>query len=189
MNDTSGLISIKVMSRFTALFILWNLTFGVAAATTHDPATHFFDQSLGDFSEELEVARDAGKKGVLIMFEMDECPFCHRMKSRVLNQVEVQDYYKKYFQIYRVDIEGDVEISDFQGQVMKEKDFAFKQFKVRATPVFGFFDLDGKLITRFTGATNDAQEFLWLGEFVVDGHYQSTNFSRYKRVKKKEQSK
>jgi thioredoxin-related protein len=155
-------------------------------AATRDPGEFFFDQSLGDFSEELETARDEGKKGVLIMFEMDECPFCHRMKTRVLNQSEVQDYFKEHFLIYTVDIEGDVEITDFQGNSMKEKDFAFKVHKVRATPVFGFFDLDGKMMTRFTGATNDAREFLWLGDFVVNDHYKQTNFSRYKRQKKRE---
>jgi thioredoxin-related protein len=158
-------------------------------AATRDPGSYFFDQSLGDFSEELQVARDEGKKGILIMFEMDECPFCHRMKSRVLNQVAVQDYFQTHFQIYTVDIEGDVEIADFKGQPIKEKDFAFRHFKVRATPVFAFFDLDGNLLTRFTGATNTADEFMWLGEFVVDGHYKSTNFTRYKRAKKKEMRK
>jgi thioredoxin-related protein len=155
------------------------------AAATRDPGEYFFDQSLGSFNDELEMAKEEGKKGVLIMFEMDECPFCHRMKTRVLNQVEVQDYFKQHFLIYTVDIEGDVEIADFQGNTMKEKDFAFKQHRVRATPVFGFFDLDGKMITRFTGATNDAQEFLWLGEFVVDDHYKTTNFSRYKRERRR----
>jgi thioredoxin-related protein len=174
------------MTRYILFFALICLVHGNVVAATRDPGDHFFDQSLGDFSEELVVARDEGKKGILIMFEMDECPFCHRMKSRVLNQVAVQDYFKEHFQIYAVDIEGDVEIVDFQGQSMKEKDFAFKQFKVRATPVFCFFDLEGKLITRFTGATNDANEFMWLGEFVVDEHYKSSNFSRYKRAKKKE---
>jgi thioredoxin-related protein len=154
-------------------------------AATRDPGEHFFDQSLGNFSDELEMARDEDKKGILIMFEMDECPFCHRMKTRVLNQVEVQDYFKQHFLIYTVDIEGDVEIADFQGNTMKEKDFAFKQHKVRATPVFGFFDLEGNMVTRFTGATNDAQEFLWLGEFVVNDHYKTTSFSRYKREKRK----
>ncbi len=170
------------------LWFLLLFSVAIAQASTRDPGTHFFDQSLGNFQEELEVARDEGKKGILIMFEMDECPFCHRMKTRVLNQVEVQDFYKAHFLIYTVDIEGDVEITDFSGTPMKEKDFAFKQFKVRATPVFGFFDLEGKLITRFTGATNNAQEFLWLGEFVVDDHYKQTNFSRYKRQKRKEAS-
>ncbi len=173
------------MSRHLLTFLILMLTLGDVGAATRDPGEYFFDQSLGNFSEELAVAKEEGKKGVLIMFEMDECPFCHRMKTRVLNQVEVQDYFKEHFLIYSVDIEGDVEISDFKGNTMKEKDFAFKQFRVRATPVFGFFDLDGNMITRFTGATNDAQEFLWLGEFVVDEHYKKTNFSRYKRAKRK----
>ena len=168
------------------LICLMLLAVASVQAATRDPGTHFFDQTLGNFQEELEVARDEGKKGILIMFEMDECPFCHRMKTRVLNQVEVQDYYKEHFLIYTVDIEGDVEVTDFTGTPVKEKDFAFKQFKVRATPVFGFFDLEGKLITRFTGATNNAQEFLWLGEFVVNDLYKETNFSRYKRQKKQE---
>ena len=166
---------------FLLLFVL-----GHALGATRDPGTYFFDQTLGNFSEELQTARDEGKQGVLIMFEMDECPFCHRMKTRVLNQAEVQDYYKKHFLIFAVDIEGDVEITDFKGKPMKEKDFAFKEYKVRATPVFGFFDLDGNLVTRFTGATNDAREFLWLGEFVVNGEYAKTNFTRYKRQKKQE---
>lgn len=177
------------MIRTILMLVLVCLTFAEASAATRDPGEHFFNQSLGDFSEELMVAREEGKKGVLIMFEMDECPFCHRMKKRVLNQVAVQDYFQEHFQIYTVDIEGDVEISDFKGQPIKEKDFAFKHFKVRATPVFAFFDLDGNLLTRFTGATNTADEFMWLGEFVVDGHYKSTNFSRYKRAKKKEMRK
>ena len=155
-------------------------------AVVRDPAEYFFDQTLGDFREELEIAREEGKKGILIMFEMDECPFCHRMKRTVLNQSEVQDYFKKNFLIFTLDIEGDVEITDFNGMPVSQKDFAFKQFRVRATPVFGFFDLDGNLITRYTGPTTNMQEFLWLGEFVVDGHHRNTNFSRYKRQKKAE---
>lgn len=175
-----------MLRAFCWLLVLVSISFANAEGATRDPGSFFFDQSLGNFSEELQLAKEEGKKGILIMFEMDECPFCHRMKTRVLNQVEVQDYYKEHFLIYAVDIEGDVEINDFKGLPMKEKEFAFKQHKVRATPVFGFFDLDGNMITRFTGATNDAQEFLWLGEFVVDDHYKKTNFTRYKRQKKRE---
>jgi len=158
----------------------------LAGAATRDPTSYFFDQTLGDFREELQTAREEGKKGILIMFEMDECPFCRRMKATVLNQVEVQDYFKANFLIFPVDIEGDVMITDFQGNTVAEKDFAFKQYRVRATPVFAFFDLDGNLVTRYTGATSDAREFLWLGEFVAEGHYRQTNFSRYKRARKQE---
>jgi thioredoxin-related protein len=118
------------------------------------------------------------------MFEMDECPFCHRMKSTVLNQPDVQDYFRGHFRIFAVDIEGDIEITDFNGDTMPMKDFAFRQFRVRATPVFAFFDSDGKYIkrARFTGATRDKQEFLLLGRYVVDGAYSDQSFTRYKRA-------
>ena len=148
-------------------------------------ADDFFDQSMGDFQEELEVAKEEGKKGILLFFELDECPFCHRMKTTILNQPDVIDYFKKHFLIFPVDIEGDVEITDFQGKVTTQKDFAFKQHRVRATPVFAFFDLSGKRIVRYTGATSSKEEFLWLGEYVVSGAYKKTRFSRYKRERRK----
>ena len=141
------------------------------------------DQSFGDFSEELGNAKEQGKQGILIMFEMDECPFCHRMKTTVLNRSEVQDYFKQHFLIFSVDIEGDVEIADFRGRTMSMNDFAFKQYRVRATPVFQFFDLQGKPIkrARYTGATNDTGEFMLLGKYVVEGAYNKNSFTRYKR--------
>jgi len=145
----------------------------------------FFQQSFGDFSEELEIAREEGKKGIFIFFEMDECPFCHRMKTTILNQPDVIDYYARYFRRFQIDIEGDVEMTDFQGNVTSQKDFAFKQHRVRATPVMAFFDLSGKRVVRYTGATSSVQEFLWLGEYVVSEAYKKTSFTRYKREKRK----
>jgi thioredoxin-related protein len=162
----------------------------LAAATAalgaiRDAQEHFFDTTFGDFSEELQNAGDQGKKGILIMFEMDECPFCHRMKTSVLNQSEIQDYFKEHFLVFAVDIEGDVEVTDFQGNTMAQKEFALKQYRVRATPVFAFFDLDGNLVARYTGATRDAREFQWLGEYVVNGEYGKTSFTRYKLERRK----
>ncbi len=153
----------------------------LAAADPRDPYEHFFQPTFGDFQEELDQARADGKKAVLIFFELEECPFCHRMKQQVLNQPEVQDYFREHFAIFSVDVEGDVEVTDFQGNSMRQSDFAFREFRVRATPVFQFFDLDGDPIVRFTGATRDAGEFLQLGEFVAEGHHEQMNFTRFKR--------
>lgn len=163
---------------------LWMSTLG-AATQWRDPGTHFFDQSLGDLGEELSIARDDNKIGVLLFFEQEACPFCRRMKQDVLNRPQVQDYYRRYFRIIPVDIEGDIEIVNFQGETMPEKDFAFRENRVRATPVFMFYNLDGERITRYTGATADIEEFMWLGEYVVEAHYQDMPFTRYKRQKRK----
>ena len=101
----------------------------------------FFDETLNDMQEELQNAKDENKKGVLLMFEMDECPFCARMKKTVLNRGMIQDYFKENFRILSVDIEGDLELTDFEGKDTTQKDFSLKQFRVRATPVFQFVDL------------------------------------------------
>ncbi len=151
-----------------------------------DPYQYFFNDTWGDFSEELTNAKAAGKTGILIFFEMDECPFCHWMKDNVLNQPEVQAYFRKHFLNFAVDIEGDVEITGFHGKTMTQKTFAQKINRVRATPVFAFYNLEGKRIARYTGRTANVQEFMWLGEYVADGHYKEMSFVKYKRLKKRE---
>ncbi|WP_025769285.1 thioredoxin family protein [Thioalkalivibrio sp. HK1] len=158
------------------------------AVEIRDPYQYFFQDTFGDFAEEIEIAREEGKKGIVIFFEMDECPFCARMRETVLNRASVQDYYREHFRIFMVDIEGDTEVVDFSGDIMLAKDFAFKLHKVRATPVIAFFDLEGTRTVRFTGAVRNPDEFLLLGHFAVEGYYEKTNFTRFKRAWKAEQS-
>jgi thioredoxin-related protein len=151
-----------------------------AYAETRDAQQYFFDAKMGDFKSELANAKRDGKSAVLIMFELDDCPFCFRMKQTILNQSEVQDYYHKHFLIYPVDLKGDVAMIDFKGKATTEKAFGLEQ-RIYGTPVFDFFDLDGNRIVRFPGAAKDVNEFLQLGRYVVDGAYTSMPFAKYKR--------
>lgn len=146
-------------------------------------AAKFFDESFNDMQDEIKTAKADGKQGLLIMFEMDECPFCHRMKTTVLNRSDIQDYYKENFRIISVDIEGDLELTNFQGETTTQKDFSLKEFRVRATPVFQFVGLDGEPVKngRLTGATKDAEEFMLFGKYVVDKQNENMPFSKFKR--------
>ena len=153
-------------------------------ASPRDPYKFFFNETWGDFKEELANAKEQGKKGILIFFEMDECPFCHYMKKNVLNQPEVQDYYRKHFLNFSVDIEGDVEMVNLKGKATRQKDFAFKEFRVRATPVIMIIGLDGKPLHRHTGKTAGVDEFMLMGKYIVDGHHKKTSFTRFKRKHK-----
>jgi thioredoxin-related protein len=155
-----------------------------ALAEVRDPHSHFFMTKMGDFKEELAAARQEGKHGVLIMFEMEDCPFCARMKSTVLNQSEVQDWYRKHFLIYAVDVKGGTDMTDFQGNATTEKAFALAN-RARATPTFLFFDVDGNPATRFTGATQTPEEFMLLGRYVVEGAYKTQPFNVYKKQSSK----
>jgi len=164
------------------------------ASTPRDPYQYFFEQNLGDLTEELETAKEEGKKGVFVFFEMDECPFCHRMKQTVLNQNEIQVFFKKNFHSISIDIEGDIEIVDFAGNETTQKAFSSKN-RVRATPVMAFYDLEGKQVVRYTGAASGADEFKWLAEYYLQGIYKlkdkngrNIRFSKYKRLKKQQKS-
>lgn len=151
-----------------------------ALAEVRDPNEHFFQPKLGDLKDDLAAARAEGKNGILLMFEMDDCPFCDRMKRTVLNQSQVQDYYRQHFLIYPMDTRGDAAMVEFTGKNTTEKSFALAQ-RARATPTFIFYDLDGNVMTRFTGATQTVDEFLLLGRYVVEGAYKDMPFNVYKR--------
>jgi len=157
------------------------LSGSILADSPKDPYKYFFNDTWGNFQEELQTARAQGKQAILVFFEMDECPFCHYMKEHVLNQPEVQAYFRDHFLNFAVDIEGDLDVTDFQGAVMKQKDFSTKQNRVRATPVFGIFDLDGKPIARFTGRTSGVDEFMLFGRYVAEGRYKDEPFLKFKR--------
>lgn len=178
-----------MISRITKTIILFCLLCFAAIpvmAEERDPYQFFFNETWGDFSEEIQTAKAQGKKAILVFFELDECPFCHWMKQNVLNQSEVQAYFREHFLLFPIDIEGDVELTDFKGKVGTQKSFATEN-RVRATPVFGFFDFEGKRIARYIGRTADADEFMLFGRYVAEGHYQSMPFLRFKRQEKRKQ--
>ncbi len=164
----------------------WLLIFslGTAFAETRDAQQYFFDVKMGDFKSELATAKKEGKKGVLIMFTLEDCPFCHRMKHTILNQSEVQDYYHQNFLIYEVDIRGNVAMVDFNGKETTEKAFGVER-RIYGTPVFDFYDLNGKLMTRLPGTTKDVNEFMALGRYVAEGAYKTMPFTTYKRQNRK----
>ena len=116
------------------------------------------------------------------MFEMDECPFCHRMKTTVLNQPSVQEYFREHFLIFPVDVEGDVEVTDFRQQRNAEG--------LRAEAVPGAGDAGVRVLRsrrQHGGALYRRhpriEEFMLLGQYVVDGAYKDTTFTKYKRAK------
>ncbi|GAB6034799.1 thioredoxin family protein [Galenea microaerophila] len=165
------------------LLAIWVLMIGLLVVPRAQ-AEDFFDESFGNFQEELENAKEAGKQGGFLFFEQKDCPFCDRMKTTILNRPEVVQFYKQHFVNFAIDIESQESMVDFQGHETTYKNWSEKVFRVRATPVMLFFDLNGRPVVKYTGPTRNAQEFLWLGQYVASGAYQKMPFTRYKRQQK-----
>lgn len=169
--------------RWVMIFLM---IFSLPSSVLWLPAAHadgFWDDSFFDMPADLKQAKAEGKTGLFLFFQMADCPFCHRMETTVFTDPDVQAFMKKHFITASIDIEGDVMMTDFQGKSVSQKDFAFKQFHVRATPVMAFIDTDGKVATLFTGPTRSAQEFLMLAKFVTSGAYKKPgmNFFKYRK--------
>jgi len=164
--------------QFLSVILLLSLSSWLSAAD-------FFDDSWGNLSEDLSLAQSEGKQGLVLFYESDDCPFCARMKAEIFIQTQVQDFYKTNFRILPIDIEGDTELTTFTGEVVTSKIFAQKHNRVRATPVIIFYDLQGKTLYRHTGPVKNAQEFLWLGEYILNKTYDKQRFSLFLRAKRK----
>lgn len=175
----------------TAHFLIASLALllaipGMAAQTTtkRDASSHFFEANTGDLKAELADARAAGKKAVLLVYEQEGCPACLYMHQNVLNRVDVQTLYRRYFVSFTVDINGAVPLKDFDGRDITEKSLATRA-RVRGTPTFAFHDLGGTEIVRIVGAVRDVDEFRLLAEFVAGGHYKNRGFTEHKIEHKK----
>ncbi len=157
------------------------LVAGVAFAAEPDttdsrnPRDYFFTQTFGDLPEEMQLARDEGKQGMLLFFEADYCKYCQYMLKKVFNQPSVQDWYAERFVSIAVDIHGDVELKDFDGITLPSKIFA-DQRRIFMTPVMSFIDLTGVEIYRHLGMIKTPQEFLLLGKYIEDKHYFDTEY-------------
>ena len=167
------------------------LAFGLALpsyAELRDPEEYFFHDSFGDLQEEVENAHDEGQEYIMIMVELSDCPWCERMKTLILNRSEVQDYFRERFRNLMINVESTNPLTNFDGEEYTEQDFAVDLYRVRASPEFLFFNLDGELATRFLGVLKGSDEFLLLGEFVADEHYKDTDFTSFKRARQSEDS-
>jgi len=156
---------------------------GKAAAA--DARSEFFMPLFGDLKAELETAKRESKKGVVLIYEMDGCPFCERLKRVALRSPAVVQFYHSNFMVFRIDIKGATSITGFDGKEASESAFAANQ-GVRATPTIVFYDLQGNELTRLVGPPSDAAEFLLLGRFVTDGSYKSSTFSAFKQAQRGE---
>jgi thioredoxin-related protein len=173
-------MSMTALRKFFTSPWFWLFWLSLLAASAHAaPADAFFETSLGDFAAESKAAQQQGKAGILLMVEAEGCPYCRRMREQVLSQPAVQQYFKAHFLSFSIDMLGSVTVTDFAGKDVTEKDFA-RTLKIRGTPTFLFFSADGKEMARYTGATKGVDEFMALGHFVADGHWQKMTFDQFR---------
>ncbi len=113
--------------------ILLALTTIFLAAAAHgaelgDDGLHKTDwmrDTFKDLSEDLAEANDEGKR-LLVMFEQRGCVYCTKMHEEVFPDPEVEAMLRENYFVIQLNLHGDIEVTDFDGETLSEKDMARK---------------------------------------------------------------
>ncbi|MDA1089892.1 MAG: thioredoxin family protein [Proteobacteria bacterium] len=149
--------------------------------TTNVRAEFIFESVDNNFPDEVAAAAEE-KKNLVVMFQQTGCPYCAKMHARVFPDPKVNEFYSKNFAMMMSNIRGDLPVTAPSGKKMTEKQLA-GSLRVRATPVFIFYDKNGKVALRVTGYM-DAERFNKAGQYVLEGVYK-TKVSLYRYLLEK----
>lgn len=104
------------------------LTAPVLAAELGDDGLHKADwmrDTFKDLREDLAEANDEGKR-LAVIFEQRGCIYCTKMHKEVFSREEVADYIRDNYFMVQLNLHGDTEVTDFDGEVLSEKQAARK---------------------------------------------------------------
>lgn len=109
----------------------------------------WFKESFLDLREDVAEATETNKR-VLLYFYQDGCPYCAKLLQDNLGQKKIADKTRKNFDVIAINMWGDKEVTDLNGQLTTEKQFSEKM-KVMYTPTLVFLTEKGKVALRVNG--------------------------------------
>ena len=143
--------------------------------------------SFLDLNEDLAEAQADGKR-LMIIWEQRGCPYCKRMHEVNLRIPRIIEGIEKDFMVLQLNMWGDREVTDFDGEVLKEKELATK-WRVQFTPTIQFFptatkDVAGKSgrdaeVVRIPGYFKPFHFFFLLHYAKSEGYASEPNFQRW----------
>lgn len=130
----------KHWMKFAAVALGLTLAAGeITAAELGDDGLHkapWMRETFKDLREDLEEANAEGKRLVLF-FEQRGCIYCTKMHEEVFPRPEVGGYIAENYFVVQMNLYGDVEVTDFDGSTLSEKDMA-RKWGVLFTPTILF---------------------------------------------------
>lgn len=141
----------------------------------HYPA--WFQMSFLDLGEDLQDALSLGKRGLIVYFGQEYCPYCKALVEGNFGKRDIEQYTKRYFDVVAIDIHGSKQLTDLDGRVFTEKDYAAHK-KVNFTPTLIFYDEEGEEALRLPGY-HPPYRFRAALEYVAGGHYRKERFAEY----------
>jgi len=123
------------MRRFFAVLLAVGLACQAVAAELGDDGLHkapWMRDTFKDLSEDLDEANAEGKR-LMIMVEQRGCIYCKKMHEEVFVMPEIAQYIEDNYFVVQINMFGDVEVTDFDGTALPEKDMV-KRWGALFTP-------------------------------------------------------
>lgn len=93
-------------------------------------------ETFKDLREDLAEANAEGKR-LLVIVEQRGCIYCTKMHEEVFVEPEIDTLIRDNYFVVQMNLFGDVEVTDFDGEILPEKDMAVK-WGVMFTPTMIF---------------------------------------------------
>ncbi|WP_425099710.1 thioredoxin family protein [Tropicibacter sp. S64] len=116
------------------------LAMPVLAAEVGDDGLHketWMRDTFKDLREDLDEANAEGKR-LVVFVEQRGCIYCQKMHEEVFVDPGLSSYIAENFFVVQVNLHGDTEVTDFDGESLSEKDLA-RKWNVLFTPNIVFF--------------------------------------------------
>ena len=123
------------------ILVIWTCLFAaqVMAAELGDDGLHkasWMRETFKDLSEDLDEANAEGKR-LLVMFEQRGCIYCTKMHNEVFPDPAVAQFIEDNYFVVQLNLYGDVEVTDFDGETLSEKAMA-RKWGILFTPTMMF---------------------------------------------------
>jgi len=111
----------------------------LGAAELGDDGLHktpWMRDTFKDLREDLAEANAEGKRLVLF-FEQRGCIYCTKMHEEVFPRPEIAEMIEEGYFVVQLNLHGDIEVTDFDGESLPEKDMA-RKWGILFTPTIMF---------------------------------------------------
>ncbi|WP_052249685.1 thioredoxin family protein [Tateyamaria sp. ANG-S1] len=180
------------MKHLIALLTTLALALPIGAAELGDDGLHkapWMRDTFKDLTEDLEEANAEGKR-LMILVEQRGCIYCTKMHEEVFVIPEIEQYIEDNFFVVQINMFGDVEVTDFDGTTLPEKDMV-KRWGALFTPNIYFFPeevaADQKAneaaVANMPGAFGRWTTFNMLNWVVEKGYNSDEPFQKYQARK------
>jgi thioredoxin-related protein len=125
---------------FATIVTLIALALPVSAAELGDDGLHkptWLRDTFKDLREDLQEANADGKR-LLVIWEQRGCIYCTKMHEEVFPDPKIDALIRETYFVVQMNLFGNVEVTDFDGTVLPEKEMA-QRWGVVFTPTMMFF--------------------------------------------------